>query len=81
MKAEDFCPRPQPYSRALRSIAKLIETRESDRACVEEIRKFLLESGATGTPLSSKNFRISSTQARSLSRVSISLAMLRSARL
>lgn len=36
---------PQPYSRALRAIAAMIEDRESDGACIAQITRFLERSG------------------------------------
>lgn len=45
MKNEDFYAPPQPYSRSLRTIAVLIETRESDEDCVAQIKRFLERSG------------------------------------
>lgn len=32
---------PQPYSTNLRNIAKFIETRESDAACIEVLKEYL----------------------------------------
>ncbi len=37
--------RPQPYSQPLRTIAKMIEDRENDAACIAEIKRFLERSG------------------------------------
>lgn len=37
--------RPQPYSQPLRTIAKMIEARENDAACIAEIKRFLERSG------------------------------------
>ncbi len=39
---------PQPYSRALRAIAAMIEGRESGRACVARITRFPERSGIPG---------------------------------
>lgn len=45
MKNEDFYAPPQPYSQSLRTIAILLETRESDEDCVAQIKRFLERSG------------------------------------
>lgn len=36
---------PQPASAGLRNIARIIAARKSDRACVEDLTKYLLLSG------------------------------------
>lgn len=43
MKNEDFYAPPQPYSQSLRTIAILLETRESDEDCVAQIKRFWSE--------------------------------------
>lgn len=45
MKIRDSYVAPQPYSRALRAIAAMIEDRESDGACIAQITRFLERSG------------------------------------
>lgn len=45
MRNENFYVTPQPYSQPLRTIAKMIEARESDAACIAEIKRFLERSG------------------------------------
>lgn len=37
--------RPQPYSKALRDIARIVEERESDAQALEQLRIFLIQSG------------------------------------
>ena len=37
--------RPQPYSKALRDIARILEERESDAQALEQLRIFLIRSG------------------------------------
>ncbi|MDD3346212.1 hypothetical protein [Oscillibacter sp.] len=45
MKDEIPYVRPQPYSKALRTIAVLLENRKSDGDCLGKIREFLERSG------------------------------------
>ena len=45
MDIEKIYVMPQPYSQPLRMVACIIEERESDAACVAQLRRFLERSG------------------------------------